>query len=193
VIIPTGAARRDFPAIPPDLVALHLDRAAGELVSRQAPLALDPNEPDVFTVAAPSRPTALQDEVGDDLDIVFVAIGLITLLAGGLGIANVTTLSVSERTGEIGLRRALGATRRQIGAQFVTESVVVGALGGVIGVALAVLAIVAVSALRGWTPVLDLPLAFGCAALGAAVGLAAGAYPAAKAARTEPADALRAS
>jgi putative ABC transport system permease protein len=193
VVIPTGAARRDFPSVPPDLVALHLESAAGELVSRQAPIALDPNEPDVFTVAAPSRPTALQNEVGDDLDLVFLAIGLITLLAGGLGIANVTTLSVSERTGEIGLRRALGATRRQIGAQFVVESVVVGALGGVIGVALAVLAIVAVSALRGWTPVLDLPLAFGCAGLGAAVGLTAGAYPAAKAARTEPADALRSS
>jgi putative ABC transport system permease protein len=155
------------------------------------PIALDSAEPQNITVAASPTTTALEGGVRNDLDAVFVLIGVITLLAGGLGIANVTLLGVSERTGEIGLRRALGATRPQIAAQFALESLIVGALGGTIGAAVGVAVVVAVSAASGWTPVLDLALALGSTLLGGLVGLAAGAYPALKAARTEPADALR--
>ncbi|MFB2582690.1 ABC transporter permease [Herbiconiux sp. P15] len=191
-VIPLSTARRDFSGVIADTLALHIAAGASELVAHQAPIALAPNETDVYSVSRAPSTTQLQSDVDDDVGLVFLVVGLITLLAGGLGIANITTLSVSERTGEIGLRRALGATRRQIAVQFIAETVLVGLLGGVIGVALAIFAIVAVAAIRGWTPILDLPLSFACAALGGAVGLVAGAYPAAKAARTEPADALRA-
>ena len=110
---------------------------------------------------------------------------------GGLGIANVTLLSVRERVGEIGLRRALGATKGQIGYQFLVESVVIGLLGGLIGSALGVFAVVAVSMAKEWTPILDTMVVIGAALLGGVIGLGAGTYPALKAAGIEPITALR--
>jgi putative ABC transport system permease protein len=96
-----------------------------------------------------------------------------------------------ERVGEIGLRRALGATKRDIARQFIVESAVIGLLGGLIGSALGVLAVVVVSLLQGWTPILDPFVAVGAALLGIVVGLAAGAYPAVRASNIEPITALR--
>jgi putative ABC transport system permease protein len=120
----------------PDELQIQIDVGAGELVARQAPVALDPNAPENFSVQAPSGRSELQDDIQADVNIVFLILGAIALLAGGLGIANVTLLSVMERVGEIGLRRALGATRRNIAQQFMVESVVIGLLGGLIGAAL---------------------------------------------------------
>ncbi len=126
-----------------------------------------------------------------DVNSLFLAFGAVALIVGGLGIANVTLLSVIERTGEIGLRRALGARRRHIAAQFLLESAVTGLLGGLIGAALGVVAVVAVSVSKQWTPILDLQVALLAPAVGALIGLLAGAYPALRAATTEPITALR--
>jgi putative ABC transport system permease protein len=112
---------------------------------------------------------------------------------GGLGIANVTLLSVLERVSEIGLRRALGATRRQVAGQFLVESVIIGFLGGILGTAVGVLLTVIVSAVRDWTPLLDTRMAVGAPLLGAVIGLLAGTYPAWKASAIEPIKALRGS
>ena len=125
------------------------------------------------------------------MNALFLALGGVSLLVGAIGIANVTLVSVLERTGEIGLRRALGATRRHIALQFLTESVALGALAGVLGTSLGVLAVVTVSATREWSPVLDSWLPFAAPVLGAAIGLVAGTYPAWKASSTEPIAALR--
>jgi putative ABC transport system permease protein len=99
---------------------------------------------------------------------------------------------VLERVSEIGLRRAVGASRVHIAGQFLLESVIVGLLGGLVGTAVGVLATVAVSATREWTPLLDIRLALLAPVLGALIGLLAGTYPAWRAAAIEPIAALRA-
>nr|WP_241980711.1 ABC transporter permease [Cryobacterium sp. Hh11] len=191
VIVPLNTARVQFGLTAPAELHVQIEVGAGTLVSRQAPIALDPSAPENFTVQAPAAASSLQDNIQADINIVFLTLGILALLAGGLGIANVTLLSVMERVGEIGLRRALGETRRDIARQFIVESAVIGLLGGLIGSALGVFAVVVVSLLQGWTPILDPVVAIGAARLGTVVGLAAGAYPAMRASNIEPITALR--
>jgi putative ABC transport system permease protein len=191
VIVPLATARADFGLVAVEELQLRIAAGAGALVAEQAPIALDPNQPENFEVQAPRSGSDLQENVQADINVVFLVLGTIALLAGGLGIANVTLLSVSERTGEIGLRRALGATRRDIASQFMVESVIIGLLGGLIGAAVGVFAVVAVALVQQWTPIIDLAMVFGAALLGAVVGLGAGAYPARKASKVEPIAALR--
>jgi len=126
-----------------------------------------------------------------DVNALFLVLGGVALLIGGLGIANITLLSVLERVSEIGLRRAVGATRPEVALQFLVESIVIGFLGGLVGTAVGVLATVTVSAVREWTPLFDLHLAVAAPLLGALIGLAAGTYPAWRASAIEPIAALR--
>jgi len=106
-------------------------------------------------VDAPPKQGAVRKGVESDLNALFLLLGAVALLVGGLGIANVTLLSVLERISEIGLRRALGAARRHIAVQFLVESVIVGFLGGLLGTAVGVILTVGVSWVRDWTPILD--------------------------------------
>ncbi len=191
VILPTGTARADFGLPAPGDAQARITIGAGPQLRTQAALALAPDDPESLEVNAPDGRSELGQDVQADVNEVFVVLSVIVLLAGGVGIANVTTLSVMERVGEIGLRRAIGATGRQIAGQFVAESVVVGLLGGLIGSALGVFAVIGISVVRNWTPVVDPWIALGGALLGAAVGLVAGGLPARRAARIEPVDALR--
>jgi putative ABC transport system permease protein len=122
----------------------------------------------------------------------FLGLGSIALLIAGVGIANIMVISVLERRGEIGLRRALGARRRHVAVQFLLESTLLAAIGGVLGIGLGILATV-VAARLGGNPVAVPPVGL-ATGLGAAllVGALAGLYPAARAARLSPAEALRA-
>jgi putative ABC transport system permease protein len=193
VVIPIGAARADFGLAAATELRVVIAVGAGPQVARQAAVALSPQAPESVDVAAPAGRSELSAAVQADVNLVFVVLGLVALLAGGAGIANVTMLGVLERTAEIGLRRALGATRRQVAAQFIAESVLIGLLGGLIGSSLGVFAVVGVAAVQQWTPIVDTPLALAAAGLGAVVGLAAGWFPARRAARIEPVSALRGS
>ena len=191
VIVPNGWARARFGLSAPTEVHVDTEIGAAALVGSQAALALDPVDPDRLDVRVAPEPRAVKAGVSDDVRSLFLVLGAVSLLVGALGIANVTLVSVLERTSEIGLRRAVGATRGHVAGQFVVESVGLGLLGGVLGTAAGVLVVVGYSAAQGWTPVLAGWVPLVAPALGAVVGLVAGAYPSWRAASIEPIDALR--
>jgi macrolide transport system ATP-binding/permease protein len=192
VIMPEGTARREFGLAAPALAQVETRIGAVNLIARQAPVALSPADPKLLKVAAPPDPRELRGEVKNDLNALFLLLGGVSLLVGAIGIANVTLVSVLERVGEIGLRRALGAGRQHVAGQFLLESTAMGLAGGVIGASAGTLVIVAVSAANTWTPVLDPWVPLGAPLLGALIGLLSGTYPALRAAALEPVDALRA-
>jgi putative ABC transport system permease protein len=191
VVLPVGTARQDFALGALEQAQVTIAVGAGELVGEQAPMALNPTAPEAVDVQVPPPPSAVRQDVQADINAIFLALGAVALLVGGLGIANVTLLSVRERVGEIGLRRALGATTRDVASQFLVESGVIGLLGGLVGAALGVMTVVAVSLGKEWTPILDDGVVLISALLGGVIGLLAGTYPATRAARIEPIAALR--
>lgn len=193
IIIPDTVARDRFGTAGIKEVQIEVEPGAAELIATQAPVALAPNSPEQLRVTAPPSPEQLRRGVEGDLNSLFLILGGVSLIVGAIGIANVTLVSVLERTGEIGLRRALGARRSHIAWQFLTESVALGAFAGVLGASLGVISVVVVSATRQWSPVLDAWLPLAAPVLGAFIGLVAGTYPAWKAANTEPIAALRGS
>jgi macrolide transport system ATP-binding/permease protein len=190
--IPNGTARKEFDLASPTSVQIETRIGAVELIVRQAPEAINPTNPSLLRVAAPPDPEKLRGNVENDLNALFLLLGGVSLLVGALGIANVTLVSVLERVGEIGLRRALGAGRRHIAAQFLIESTVMGLLGGIVGASLGTLVVVGVAASRTWTPVLEPWVPFAAPLIGGLIGLLSGTYPSLRAAAMEPVEALRA-
>jgi len=192
MFMPEGTAATVYRLPAPALAQIETRVGAVELIARQAPPVLSPTQSAQLKVSAPPNPRDLKGAIRNDLNALFVLLGGVSLLVGAIGIANVTLVSVLERVGEIGLRRALGAARRHIAAQFLVESSAMGALGGIIGASIGVLVVVGISATRTWTPVLDPWIPLAAPLLGAVIGLISGTYPALRAARMEPVDALRA-
>ncbi|MFJ5777713.1 ABC transporter permease [Streptomyces sp. NPDC093094] len=167
------------------------DLGAARQIASEAALALDPAHPEYFRAVPPPDPRSLRGNVTSDLDELFMLLAGICLVIGAVGIANTTLVAVLERTGEIGLRRALGARGRHITAQFLAESGALGALGGLIGTSLGAVTVVALAVVRDWTPVIHPATVVAAPAVGLATGLVAGLYPAWRASRIQPAEALR--
>jgi len=156
------------------------------------PFTANPAQPEAVQVSLPSSILAARAAARTAYAGLFLGLGAVAVLVGGVGIANIMVIAVLERRAEIGLRRALGATRRRVGLQFLTESVLLSALGGTAGV-LAGAAATAGYAMASGQPAV-VPAVGVVAGLGIAVGTGAlaGVYPAVRAARLPPAEALRA-
>ncbi len=151
----------------------------------------DPQNPENTTVSRPSAALQARADAQSTLTAVFLGLGAVALLVGGVGIANVMVISVLERRPEIGLRRALGARAVHIAVQFLGESVLLSVLGGLAGVALGAAATAAYAATQGWSLVVPVLAVGGAVALAVLLGALAGLYPALRAARLAPAAALR--
>ncbi|MFF1833632.1 ABC transporter permease [Streptomyces sp. NPDC058231] len=193
VMIPESTALRAYgpPTDSPAQMLIHTDVGAAKLIARQAPPALRPDRPDLLTAVPPPDPHGLRDTVDTSLSGLFLVLAGICLVIGAVGIANTTLVAVLERRGEIGLRRALGAGPRHIAAQFLTESTVLGTLGGLTGTAIGVGVVATVSLAQDWTAVISPYTVLPAPVIGSLTGLLAGLYPALRAAKVEPLEALR--
>ena len=151
---------------------------------------LSPQAPNEVEVRRPSDALAAQKLTDTTYSALFLGLGGVALLVGGVGVANTMVISVLERRREIGLRRALGATKRQIRGQFLAESVLLSGLGGLAGVLVGTLVTAGYALSQGWPAVLPVAALAGGVGIAALVGAVAGAYPAMRAARLAPTQAL---
>ncbi|HTE69217.1 MAG TPA: ABC transporter permease [Actinomycetes bacterium] len=175
----------------PGTVYVRTDPDQVEAVREVLPASANPENPNEVRVSRPSDALAAKAAAKTAFTSLLLGLGAVALLVGGVGIANVMVISVLERRSEIGLRRALGATKGNVGVQFLAESLLLALVGGLAGVVLGAAVTAAYAASRSWSVVVPAPAMAGGLAAALAIGAVAGLYPALRAARLAPTEALR--
>jgi putative ABC transport system permease protein len=173
--------------------AIHVRAEAENIdaVSAVLPATVDPESPNEVQVSRPSDVLEARSATETAFTDLFLGLGAVALLVGGVGIANVMVISVLERRREIGLRRAVGATRAHVGSQFLVEALLLSALGGLGGIVLGVGVTAGYAVLNDAAVLVPLTAVLGGLGAAVAVGAVAGLYPALRAARLTPTEALR--
>lgn len=186
---PAARAYLDFDGHPTTIYERSTADSVGDVENVLAQTAY-PQNPSSVQVSRPSDALAARTVAKNTYTALFLGLGAVALLVGAIGVANTMVISVLERRREIGLRRAIGASRGQIRLQFLTESILLSAAGGGFGALLGIAATTAYAASQGWPSVL--PVGAIAAGIGAsvAVGAIAGMYPAVRASRLTPTAAL---
>ena len=163
------------------------EAAVQSLLARTA----DPEAPNEVNVSQPSDVLTARAAAAGAFDSLFLGLGVVALIVGAVGVANIMIISVLERRSEIGLRRALGATRRQIRTQFLGESILLAVIGGVVGVLVGIAATAIYAGSKHWNVVIPVEAWSGGIASAILIGAFAGLMPAVRASRMPPTVALR--
>ena len=175
----------------PTRVLVRVDPKKVEQVLTVLAATANPQYPEEVTVDKPSDALEAQEAADDALTTLLLGLGAVSLLVGGVGIANVMVISVLERRNEIGLRRALGATRFHVAVQFLGEALLLGAIGGGGGILLGVAVTAAYASIKGWATLVPPIAMLGGLAAALLIGGLAGLQPAVRAANLSPTEALR--
>jgi putative ABC transport system permease protein len=174
----------------PSTIYLRADTSQVTAVQSQLAATANPENPSQVTVSQPSAALVAQAEAKSALNGLFLGLGAVALLVGAVGVANIMVISVLERRSEIGLRRALGATKGHIRTQFLAEAILLALLGGATGVAAGALATAIYASAKDWAVVVPALAWGGGIAAALLIGAAAGLLPALRAARMSPTQAL---
>ncbi len=175
----------------PSVIYVRTDPESVDDVRAVAAATADPQSPDEVSISRPTDALEAQEAADSAFTSLFLGLGAVALLVGGIGIANVMVIAVIERRNEIGLRRALGATRAHIRRQFLVEALLLSSLGGAAGVGLGAAVTALYADIEGWEVVIPPIALIGGFAAAVAIGALAGLYPAMRAARLAPTEALR--
>ncbi len=146
---------------------------------------------DDFNIRSPEDAMKVQEEASRTFTLMLASIASVSLLVGGIGIMNIMLVSVTERTREIGVRMAVGASERDVQMQFLTEAVVLSLLGGAIGVPVGIASSLSIANILGWPTTISATAVIAAVLFSITVGVFFGYYPAQKAARLDPIEALR--
>jgi putative ABC transport system permease protein len=173
--------------------SIYVRTATGHEAAVQALLAptANPEAPNEANVSQPSDVLTARAAAAGAFDSLFLGLGVVALIVGAVGVANIMIISVLERRSEIGLRRALGATKSQIRTQFLSESILLAVIGGIVGVLAGALATAIYASTKNWAVVIPPEAWTGGIASAILIGALAGLMPAVRASRMPPTVALR--